>query len=106
MYVPEGVPYPDGIDPEKAPQVMETFESDFRTCTVNRVDNTVIAPYLASLIGGDLEEMTQKYSPQIRTEKSYIRNLQRIHLSSTILKGSSHFHNPDDIGEGTQADKY
>ena len=60
MYVPEGVPYPEGIDPSKAPQVLEAFEADFRTCTVNRVDNTTIAPYLASLIGGDLEEMTQK----------------------------------------------
>lgn len=60
MYVPEGVPYPEGIDPSKAPQVLEAFETDFRTCTVNRVDNTTIAPYLASLIGGDLDEMTQK----------------------------------------------
>ena len=60
MYVPEGVPYPEGIDQTKAPQVLEAFETDFRTCTVNRVDNTTIAPYLANLIGGDLEEMTQK----------------------------------------------
>ena len=60
MYVPEGVPYPSGIDVSKAPQVAAEFEADFRYSSANRIDNTVMAPYLASLIGGDLDEMTEE----------------------------------------------
>lgn len=60
MYLPEGVSYPEGIDISKKEEVLSTFEADFRACEVNRIDNTHVAPYLAKLVGVNLEEATQK----------------------------------------------
>lgn len=58
MYVPEGIEYPDGIDENRAAEVAAAFEADARTCEINRVDNTAIAPYLAGVIGVDLKLLT------------------------------------------------
>ncbi len=67
LYLPEGVPYPDGIDPNLAPQVAEefykaygNFTSDYPETPVNLIDNTDIVKYIASLIDIDLDAMTEK----------------------------------------------
>ena len=60
MYLPAGVAYPEGIDPEKASLVAEEFAKDFTTCETNRIDNTRIAPYIANLLGVNLTEITKK----------------------------------------------
>lgn len=60
MYIPDGVPYPQGIDKSKASLVASEFEADFRECSVNRIDNTTLAPYIAGLIGADLDELTEE----------------------------------------------
>ncbi|MBE7015862.1 MAG: hypothetical protein E7417_03455 [Ruminococcaceae bacterium] len=51
MYVPEGIEYPDGIS-GKDIGTEKAFEE-------NVVDNTVIAPYLADLMGVKLEDVTK-----------------------------------------------
>ncbi len=67
LYVPEGVPYPDGIDPDKAGQVADEFykayglfSADYPEDPVNLIDNTDIVKYIASLIDTDLDAMTEK----------------------------------------------
>jgi len=60
MYLPEGVAYPEGIDPNKKDEVLADFETNFRTCTTNRIDNTGIAQWLSDLLGVDLDVMTDK----------------------------------------------
>lgn len=48
IYLPEGVDYPEGIDP--------TAEKPYES---NVIDNTAIAPYLASLLGVSPTDMTK-----------------------------------------------
>lgn len=60
MYVPQGVSYPDGIDPAKASITMQEFiSSGYRKATTNLIDNTEIAPYLASFMGIDLDSLSK-----------------------------------------------
>ena len=67
MYIPEGLSYPTGIDPTKFDQVNDEFyiaygdySEAYPENAVNVIDNTDVPKYLASLIGVDLNEMTEK----------------------------------------------
>ncbi|MBQ5672219.1 MAG: S-layer homology domain-containing protein, partial [Oscillospiraceae bacterium] len=67
IYAPEGVPYPDGIDPNKADLVAKqfftaygNFITDYPEDAANVIDNTEIVKYIADLIDADLDEMTDK----------------------------------------------
>ena len=60
IYAPDGVALPDGIDPaSKAP-----FEE-------NVIDNNVVAPYLAGLIGADLAKATETLFVDVTDKGSY-----------------------------------
>ena len=76
MYVPEGVAYPNGIDPSKKASVLSTFETDFRTCAVNRIDNTGMTQYLAGLLGVDMDAMTEKLFVDITDSGTYNANTE------------------------------
>lgn len=78
LYVPEGVPYPDGIDPEQANTVAKQFYTaygnfiaDYPADAVNVIDNTDIVKYIASLIDVDLDAMTEKLFVDVTELGSY-----------------------------------
>jgi len=71
MYLPEGVAYPDGIDPTKKAEVLADFASDFRTCEVNRIDNTGIAQWLEGILNIDLDVMTEKLFVDVTDSGTY-----------------------------------
>lgn len=58
MYLPDCVEYPEGINPVKAADVAAAFTTDPRKCNINLIDNTEMAPYLAAIIGVDLDALT------------------------------------------------
>jgi len=78
MYLPEGVPYPEGIDSGKADQVANdffraygNFTAPYPTDAVNVIDNTDIVRYIASLIDVDLDAMTEKLFVDVTDRGSY-----------------------------------
>ena len=61
MYLPRGVAYPEGIDLAKAGTAMAEFvENGYRQCTTNLIDNTAMAPYLADMIGVNLDKLSDE----------------------------------------------
>ncbi len=71
MYLPENVLYPEGIDEKLIPEVSKAFEKDYEECEVNRIDNTKIAPYLAGIIGVDLDKLTANLFVDITEKGTY-----------------------------------
>ncbi|MBR5490915.1 MAG: alkaline phosphatase [Oscillospiraceae bacterium] len=78
MYLPEGTPYPEGIDPSKAGQVADEFfhaygnySAAYPENPVNVIDNTDIVKYISSLIGVDLDAMTEKLFVDVTDMGSY-----------------------------------
>ncbi len=67
MYVPEGQKYPEGISGKDIGQE-KAFEE-------NVVDNTVIAPYLADIIGVSLEDITKELFVDVTDMGTYSREL-------------------------------
>jgi len=101
MYVPDGVAYPEGIDPSRAGTTMAEFkESGYRNATTNLIDNTEIAPYLAKLIGIDLNELssdlfvdvtelgTYDSNTEIFTFNEYDKMTVKRNTSSATYKGN------------------
>lgn len=95
MYVPDGVNYPEGIDITKKADVLNEFEQDFTTCETNRINNTHIAPYLASLVDVDLEECTDKLFVDVTDFGTYNSSTKEFTITSlngtkaTIKKNAS-----------------
>lgn len=71
MYVPDGVPYPSGIDKTKFADVLSAFQNDFRTCSINQIDNTAIANYLADILGIDMDKLTEELFVDVTEMGSY-----------------------------------
>lgn len=78
LYVPEGVPYPAGIDPDQTDLVAKQFFTAYGNFTaeypqdaVNVIDNTDIVKYIASLIDVDLDTMTDKLFVDVTDMGSY-----------------------------------
>lgn len=83
LYVPEGVPYPQGIDPEKTGQVAEEFYNAYGNFSApypenpaNVIDNTDIVKYIASLIGVDLDAMTEELFVDVTDLGDYDRDTE------------------------------
>lgn len=78
MYLPEGVNYPTGIDTTKTAQVADefykaygNFSSSYPTNAVNVINNTDIMKYIASLIGADLDGVTEKLFVDVTSMGKY-----------------------------------
>ena len=78
MYLPEGVAYPEGIDPTKASQVANdfygtygTFSASYPNNAVNVINNIEIAKYIASLIHVDLDEVSDKLFVDVTDSGTY-----------------------------------
>ena len=78
MYLPEGVSYPNGIDPNKAAQVETEFYSTYGTFSqpypsdaVNVINNIDIPKYISSLIGVDLDRVTGKLFVDVTDQGTY-----------------------------------
>lgn len=71
IYLPSGIDYPKGIDPEKIPEVLKTFTANYKECPVNRINNTDITPYLADLLGADLKEHTKELFVDVTDKGEY-----------------------------------
>ncbi len=78
MYLPEGVPYPTGIDSDKADEVASdfyntygTFSSDYPGDAVNVINNIDIPKYLTSLIGINLDTVTGKLFVDVTNQGTY-----------------------------------
>ncbi len=78
MYLPDGVPYPTGIDPTKKDQVASEFynaygkfSASYPTNPVNVINNIDIVKYIESLIGADLEATTEKLFVDVTDQGTY-----------------------------------
>lgn len=78
MYLPEGIAYPDGIDPKKADRVADEFFKAYGNFTeaypeepANLIDNTDIVRYIARLVNVDLDKMTEKLFVDVTGLGSY-----------------------------------
>jgi len=61
IYAPEGVSYPDGIDPAKKDVALSEFaQTNYVTAKTNLIENTDIAKYLAKFVGVDLDKLSEE----------------------------------------------
>ncbi len=69
IYVPEGIDVLDGLNP--VPGDSEQTRTDYL------IDNTDIAPYLASLIGADLDKITEELFVEVTTIGNFMPTTKR-----------------------------
>ena len=83
IYAPEGVSYPEGIDPALAEQAYEEFEATgFKVATTNRIENTDLPQYAAKLMGVDLDEVSKELFVDVTSMGTYDSSTEVFSFSS------------------------